>query len=306
MQVSSKVLIKFSVAAFAVASIVGCGSGSAKPFSGSATTNVSNSGSGSNSGSSSSVPGSGASSSNSAPSTPTTTSAPAAPPAPANADPAGAIVYASLQSQPGWQTCGGCGNVGGTGQGPDYHMGQGISNPSLSGSAADFYVNGGPAYTGGYYFIEQPTIPNPVTYLRYDFDLFVPGQYANAPQAIEFECQQTTNGNTYNFAWQADYASNTWRVFNFTTKEWEPTGIALQRFAPDTWHHISAMFHAAGTQAIHDSITVDGRTMGANISHQATATGTRLELTAGFQVDLDSRSTPYHVYVDNLKVTATD
>jgi len=228
------------------------------------------------------------------------------PPTPAGADPAGAIVYASLQSQGGWQTCGGCGNVGGTGQGPDYHMAQGVSNPSLSGSAADFYVNGGPGYTGGYYFIEQPTIPNPVSYLRYDFDLFVPGQYANAPQAIEFEVQQTTNGNTYNFAWQADYASNSWRVFNFTTKQWESTGIALQRFAPDTWHHISAVFHAAGTQAIHDSLTVDGQTMGANITHQATATGTRLEFTAGFQVDLDSQSTPYHVFVDNMKVTATD
>ncbi|PYY13380.1 MAG: hypothetical protein DMG61_09465 [Acidobacteria bacterium] len=228
------------------------------------------------------------------------------PPPAASADPAGAIVYGSLQTQPGWQTCGGCGNVGGTGQGPDYHMTQGISNPSLSGSAADFYVNGGPAYTGGYYFIEQPTIQNPVSYLRYDFDLFVPGQYANAPQAIEFECQQTTNGNTYNFAWQADYDSNTWRVFNFTTKQWEGTAIPLQRFAPDTWHHISAVFHAAGTQAIHDSLTVDGQTMGANISHQATATGTRLEFTAGFQVDLNSSSTPYHVFVDNLRVTATN
>jgi len=300
-QFSSKVLIKFSAAAIAVASIVGCGSGSAKPFSaGSAVSSVNNSNSGSNAGSSSSA-------SSGSPSSPTSTSAPAAPGAPvASTDPAGSIVYASLQSQPGWQTCGGCGNVGGVGQGPDYHMAQGVSSPSLSGSAADFYVNGGPAYTGGYYFIEQPTIQNPVTYLRYDLDLFVPGQYANAPQAIEFECQQTTNGNTYNFAWQADYASNTWRVFNFTTKEWEGTGIPLQRFAPNTWHHISAVFHAAGTQAIHDSLTVDGKTMGANISHQATATGTRLEFTAGFQVDLNSNSTPYHVYVDNMRVAATN
>lgn len=297
MQFSSKVLIQFSAAAVAVASIIGCGSGSAKPFTaGSAVSSISNSSSGSTSGSSSS---NGSSSNPSSSSTPT--SAPSA-----SADPAGAIVYASLQSQPGWQTCGGCGNVGGTGQGPDYHMTQGISNPSLSGSAADFYVNGGPAYTGGYYFIEQPTIPNPVSYLRYDLDLFVPGQYASAPQAIEFEVQQTTNGNTYNFAWQADYASNTWRVFNYTTKEWESTGIPLQRFAPDRWHHISAVFHAAGTQAIHDSLAVDGNTMGVNIAHQATATGTGLEFTAGFQVDLNASSTPYHVYVDNLKVTATN
>ena len=230
----------------------------------------------------------------------------AAPAAPANSTPAGATVLASLQSQPGLQTCGGCGNVGGTGQGPDYHLTQGISNPSLSGSAADFYVNGGPAYTGGYYFIDQPTFANPVTYLRYEFDLYVPAQFVDAPQALEFECQQTTNGDTYNFAWQADYASNSWRVFNYTTKEWEGTGIPLQRFTPNTWHHISALFHAAGTQAIHDSLTVDGQTVNANISHQATHTGTRLEFSAGFQVDLNAASTPYHVYVDNLKATVVD
>jgi len=114
------------------------------------------------------------------------------------------------------------------------------------------------------------------------------------------------NGDTYNFAWQADYASNGWTVFNYTTKTWEPTGIPLQRFAPDAWHHVAATFHTAGTQAIHDTLVVDGQTFNANISHQATHTGTRVEFTNGFQVDLNFASTPYHVYVDNMKVTVAD
>lgn len=202
--------------------------------------------------------------------------------------------------------CGGCGNQGGAGQGPDYNLTQGIFSPSLSGKATDFYVNGGPAYTGGYYFIEQPTLPNPVSYLRYDFDLFLPGQYANAPQGIEFEVQQTVNGDTYNFAWQADYDSNSWRVFNYTTKVWEPAGIPLQRFAPDTWHHITAIYHAAGTQAVHDSLMVDGQTYNVNIAHEATHTGTSLEFSNGFQLDLNASSTPYHVFVDNMQVSAAD
>jgi hypothetical protein len=292
----SKVLIRFSVAVAAIASVVGCGSGAAKPFSAGSTVSGSNAAAGSTS---STNPASSASN------TPgNSTGSPA--PTPSAPTPTAAIVIAGIQNQAGWQTCGGCGNVGGTGQGPDYHMTQGITDPSLSGHAADFYVNGGPAYTGGYYFVEQPTIQNPVSYLRYDFDMYIPAQFANAPQAIEFECQQTTNGNTYNFAWQADYASNTWRVFNYSTKQWEGTGIPLQRFAPNTWHHISAVFHAAGTQAIHDSLTVDGQTTNTNISHEATNTGTRLEFTTGFQVDLNASSTPYHVYVDNLQLSAND
>ena len=217
--------------------------------------------------------------------------------------PDGATVMAIIQNQSGWQTCGGCGNDGGSGQGPAYGLTQGVSSPSLSGSSTDFWITGGPAFTGGYYFIEQPPVPNPVTYLRYEFDIYVPSQYATAPQALEFECQQNANGYTYNYAWQADYASNTWRVFNYTTKQWEPTSIAFHPFAADSWHHVIAVYHASGTQIIHDSLTVDGTTNPANITHDALFTGNGPELTNAFQVDLDANSTPYHVYVDNMKMT---
>ena len=215
-------------------------------------------------------------------------------------------MIAKIQNQSGWQTCGGCGNEGGTGQGPVYGLAQALSTPSLSGSSADFWVTGGPAYTGGYYFIEQPTVPNPVSYLRYEFDLYIPAQYATAPQALEFECQQNSNGYTYNYAWQADYASKTWRVFNYTTKHWEGTSVAFAGFTPDTWHHIIAVYHASGTQIIHDSITVDGVTSPVNLTHDALFTGNGLELTNAFQVDLDGNSTPYQVYVDNMTVTLAD
>ena len=219
------------------------------------------------------------------------------------APPGNAIVMSNIQNQQGWQTCGGCGNNGGSGAGPDYGISQGITSPSLSGSAADFYVNGGPAYSGGYSFIEQPTVPNPVTYLKYEFDIYIPSQFASAPQALEWECQENANGYTYNFAFQADYGSGHWRVFNYTTKNWEDTGIIFQQFAPDTWHHVISMYHASGTQTVHDSITVDGVTHPVNITHDALYTGNGPELTNAFQVDLNQNGTPYQVYVDNMQVT---
>ena len=215
-------------------------------------------------------------------------------------------MIANIQKQQGWQTCGGCGNEGGTGVGPAYDIIQGLGSPSLSGNSADFSITGGPAYSGGYYFIEQPPVANPVSYLRYEFDLYLPSQYATAPQALEFECQQNSNGYTYNYAWQADYGSNTWRVFNYTTKHWESTGVAFQHFTPDTWHHIIAMYHASGTQIFHDSITIDGTTYPVNVTHDALLTGNGPELTNAFQVDLDGNSSPYQVYVDNMTVTLAD
>jgi hypothetical protein len=220
--------------------------------------------------------------------------------------PQGATTFSNIQNQKGWQTCGGCGNDGGGGQGPVYDITQQVSAPSLSGSSADFWVTGGPAFSGGYYFIEQSAVNNPVSYLRYEFDLYIPAQYASAPQALEFECQQNANGYTYNYAWQADYGSHTWRVFNYTTKQWEGTSIAFQSFTGDTWHHIIAIYHASGTQIVHDSITIDGVTHPATIAHNAVFTGNGPELTNAFQVDLDGKSSPYHVYVDNMTLSLTN
>jgi hypothetical protein len=219
------------------------------------------------------------------------------------APPANAIVYNNIQNQNGWQSCGACGNQGGAGSAPGYGMSQGISNPSLSGNATDFYINDSTPYTGGYNFIEQPTVPNPVTYLKYEFDLYIPSQFSSTPQALEWECQQNANGYTYNFAFQADYGSGDWRVFNYTTKNWEDTGIRFGGFTPGTWHHVISMFHASGTQTVHDSITVDGVTHPVNITHQALYTGNGLEFTNAFQQDLNVNGSGYQVYVDNMKVT---
>ena len=222
------------------------------------------------------------------------------------APPSNAIVYANIQNQGNWQGCGACGNQGGSGSAPSYGISEGISNPSLSGSAADFSINGGAPYTGGYNFIEQPTVPNPVTYLRYEFDIYVPSQFASTPQALEWECQQNANGYTYNYAFQADYADRVWRVFNYNTKSWEDTGIQFSGFTPGTWHHVISMYHASGTQAVHDSITVDGVTHPVNVTHQATYTGNGLEFTTAFQEDLNVNGSGYQVYVDNMKVTLAD
>jgi hypothetical protein len=293
MYLNLKRLYAVGLVTFAGFWMVGCGASSAaSPLVGTTTTAFTGTPTGSASG------------------TPTVTPTPTPSPTPSNGNvpppPSGATVISSIQKQQGWQTCGGCGNDGGGGQGPVYNLTQGLTSPSLSGSSTDFWITGGPAFSGGYYFIEQPPVQRPMSYLRYEFDVYVPAQYAAAPQALEFECQQNANGYTYNYAWQADYASNTWRVFNFTTKNWEASGIAFQRFTADAWHHIIALYHASGTQIVHDSLTIDGVTFPANITHDALFTGNGPELTNAFQVDLDGNSTPYHVYVDNMTVTLAD
>ena len=183
-------------------------------------------------------------------------------------------------------------------------MERGITDPALDGSSTEFKISGSHPFKNAYWYMEHSGSPSrPVSYLKYEFEIYVPGEYANAPQAIEFESQQKANGRVYNFAWQADYAHSEWRVYNYASRAWEASGLSFSGFAPNTWHHIVAEFHAEGSETIHDALTVDGVRHVVNIKGPSKSASSGHYLTNAFQLDLNDRATPYHVYVDNMSLT---
>jgi hypothetical protein len=220
----------------------------------------------------------------------------------------GTTVYDRIEEQTDWQTCGNCGNTGGSvGATANYHMGRGVTSPSTDGSSAVFSISG-PGYKNGYWYISHLPAPStPMRYLRYEFDIMVPAQFANAPEAIEFECQQSLNGWVYNFAWQGLYPGGVWRTFNYTARQWESTGVPFQPFTPGVWHHVVSEFHndPKSHRTYHDTIAVDGvkyKVPQANV-HAAMHKGSQDYFNNAFQLDLNSKGTPYKVYVDGMKVT---
>jgi hypothetical protein len=217
-------------------------------------------------------------------------------------------VFKGVQQWTGWQTCGACGNTGGDGAVATYSMIRGIGYPTLSGSSAEFTIGGKFPYANAYWYYRHDPLSKPLKSLRYEFDVYIPSGLQSAPQAIEFECQERLNGYIYNFAWQADYPANQWRVFNYTLARWEYSGIPLQHFSPGTWHHIVAEYHndAATHITYHDALTVDGVRHPLSIKHAATRTALGNEFTNGFQLDLNGVPTAYKVYVDNMKITIAE
>jgi hypothetical protein len=217
----------------------------------------------------------------------------------------GLTVLDRIEEQTDWQTCGNCGNTGASGATASYNMTRGITSPTLDGSSSQFWIGGSYAFKNAYWYIGHSGSPStPVNYLKYEFDIYVPGQYVSAPQAIEFECQQKANGYVYNFAWQADYARGQWRIFDYITRAWEPTKVPLKKFSGDTWHHVIAEYHAQGSNVVHDALTIDGVRYSVGISHGAKYVGgTSHYLTNAFQLDLNGSATPFKVYVDGMKVS---
>lgn len=247
-----------------------------------------------------------------APNAPPPTGAPAPnpgpTPSPAPAPPAlnYLALYQNIQQMTGWMTCGACGNTGATGAVANYAMTRGITTPSESGSSTEFAISGNRPYENGYWHIEYPALTSGIKKLVYEFDIYIPAADANAPEAIEFECQQQSQGWIYNFAWQANYALGTWRMFNYPTVNWEDSGIPLAKFSPDTWHHIVVEFHNDTKQhiVVHDSLTVDGVNHVVNKVHPAFYGGSSAidKFTNAFQLDTNGMPTGYKVYVDKMNI----
>ena len=236
--------------------------------------------------------------------TPTPTPGPA--PSPTPPPPPGVRkVIDNIEDSTSWLTCGACGNAGGTGAIAQYSVTPNLPNPSEDGSATQFSIAATVPFTNAYWYIPHPVVQNQFTMLNYEFDLMIPNGTENLPQAIEFECQQILGGWIYNFAFQADYGRNLWRVFDYGSKTWESASIPLQRFAPGTWHHIMAEYHSdtATHTVFHDALTVDGIRYTINMTHNAFFSGSSDQFTNAFQLDSNSHSDPYSVYVDKMKIT---
>lgn len=235
---------------------------------------------------------------------PSPSPAPAPSPSPAPGTPSGTVID-NVEDSTNWLTCGACGNTGATGAVATYSFTPGMASPSEDGRSTQFAIAASVAFSNAYFYQQQTPVTSQIKALTYEFDLYIPSGMENAPQAIEFECQQTVNGWVYNFAWQAEYAgAKAWRIFDYGLKRWDTSGIPFTGFAPNTWHHIVAEYHndTANHVVWHDALVVDGVRFPVNISHNAAFTNGRNQFSNAFQLDSNSQATPYHVYVDRMRV----
>ena len=206
-----------------------------------------------------------------------------------------------------WNECGTCANSNpGSGATVNYIISS-AANPTGSGSTNVLKFNlaqvNGP-YADGYAWVENGARSALVDYVSISMDMYIPTQFANTKQQIEFEAQQNIGNQIYDLAWGANYkASGKWCTWNYGASKWEPTPIP-NTLTAGVWHHIVATGHFTAGQVHYDDLVVDGATNNVN-TMQPSATnskGTSNKFTNAIQLDSDSSSDPYYIYIDNLKV----
>jgi len=223
-----------------------------------------------------------------------------------------------IQNMAGWQSCGGlfppgsgrdgqiCAAGGGT---PASTITQNVSSPSMSGSSAEFSMAPSspdcPGYCNMLYF-NAVAGGNNVSHFVYDLYFYVDDP--SAPQALEFDVNQTFGGQRWVWGSECNFKGDgVWDIWNDAPNTgWEPTTIPCTpgQFQANTWNHLIWDVQQAGNQVQYNTLTINGNVYPVATTYPNQQDWTLEEIDAAFQMDLDSAGDTYHVWLDEVNLTA--
>jgi hypothetical protein len=133
------------------------------------------------------------------------------------------------------------------------------------------------------------------------YDLYFYTNSPGAPQALEFDVNQSVGGHKYIFGTECNYkGTHQWDVWNGA--HWVPTGIGCSPPKANTWHHLVWEFHRTSNNLVQFvSVTLDGKKSYINRSYKPIGASAQM-VTVAFQEDGDFRQADYSVWLDKIKL----
>jgi len=223
----------------------------------------------------------------------------------------------AIQGMQGWQSCGALfppgsgrdGQICAAGYGtPQSTLTQNVSSPSMDGKSAQFSMGGPwsnctspPAYCNMLYF--NPVAGgNNVSHFTYDLYFYVDNP--SAPQALEFDINQTFGGNRWVWGSECNFnGSKKWDIWD-DVNGWTPTVFDCKPFPANTWIHLVWNVERVGNQVHYISLTVGDQTYNVDTYFKNQVDWTLEEIDVAFQMDGNYREAPYNVWLDKVNLTA--
>jgi hypothetical protein len=228
--------------------------------------------------------------------------------------------FSNLQQSGGWGTYG---------QGPPdfidcspspcdgitFSMKQGVSSPSMSGSATQFNLGGTAVYTDALFnnhligdFSSQGLPDNNKTlvpsYHNFTYDVYFYGTNLELAQAVEFDMNQFFNNLGFIWGHECRIAGgHQWDIWDNINAHWVPTGIACNP-VDNSWNHLTIQVQRTpGNQLLYQSITLNGVTSPVNQYYNPGSAPGWYGITVNYQIDGNYQQAPYSVYLDELTFT---
>ncbi|ABF40202.1 hypothetical protein Acid345_1199 [Candidatus Koribacter versatilis Ellin345] len=211
--------------------------------------------------------------------------------------------FSNIQNMTAWTSCDVCSGSGGNGNTAVHWQAQFQSTPSMSGSSSQFYFGGVQAYTSALWWEQLGSNPQ-YSHFNYDLQFYVTD--ITAPQALEFDVNQSLNGKKYVFGTECDLRGTYkgyWRVWD-ATLHWQNTGIACTGITANAWHHLVWEFERTTDGHTHFiAVTVDGVRRVVNRYYNP-LNSTAKELNVAFQTDGNKYPNTYSVWLDKVSLIA--
>ena len=232
----------------------------------------------------------------------------------------GSNTFTNLQNSPGWKSSGqlapayddcvpSCPGV-------TWSMSQGIANPSLSGSAAQFNLGGITPYSDVLFYNQligafstqnlpdnNQTLVPALHNFTYDAYFYLPD--AAHTQAMEFDINWFMN--SVGITWGTECrirGGNEWDIWDNVHGKWVPTGFACNPIA-NGWNHVTVTAQRGPNDTVvYQTITLNGVTSNINQTYAPfTVPSDWYGITVNYQMDGDENQTAISSYLDKLTFT---
>jgi len=223
--------------------------------------------------------------------------------APVPAIPATAKVFTKIEEMTGWQSCDVCSGAGGAGATTPHWFAQNQTTPSLDGNSGQFHLDPAVSYASALWWKQLGAIDT-ATHFVYEANFYITD--STAPQALEFDSNQSLGGYRYIFGTECDFKGTThyWRVWDYTL-HWQSTGVPCTPTTSNGWHNVRWEFERTADSHMHFiAVTVDGVRTTLNSYYTPRPVGSTRELNVAVQLDGNKAMTSFSTWVDQLKLSA--
>ncbi len=200
--------------------------------------------------------------------------------------------------------------------GVTWSMKQGVSYPSLSGRATQFYLGGSTPFSDvlfsnpliGYGSTQGlpdnnhtllPTVHN------FIYDAYFYSSNLNVTQVLEFDVSMYFNGLSLIWGQQCRVAGgHEWDIWDNINAKWVPTGIGCNP-VNNGWNHVTIqMQRESDNWLLFQSITLNGKTTPVNRYYQASSAPSNWwGITVNYQMDGNYNQSGYTTFLDNFSLT---
>lgn len=209
--------------------------------------------------------------------------------------------FSNINQMSGWQSCDTCAGAGGNGPHASISMWQNIANPSIDGRSAQYNMAGSRPYSSAIWWKQLGPRSGSSNFV---YDLYFYVKNPSAVQALEFDVNQSLNGQKYIFGTQCDVLGHhDWDVWDTAHSTWVETGIGCPAPAAYSWNHVTLEFQRTGGQAKFISVTVNGRKSYVNKAFWPESVNAQ-ELNVAFQMDGNVNNAAYSTWLDKVSLNA--